>query len=47
VCYVLPLFVRTVNLRAGVPLAPPLLACLLGAVALRVLRPARQAVAAS
>jgi hypothetical protein len=38
-CYVLPLCVRTLNLRAGLPLAPPVLACLLGVVVARALRP--------
>lgn len=42
-CYVLPLCVRTVNLRAGLPLAPPLLACLLAVVAVRAVRPAAHA----
>jgi hypothetical protein len=46
-CYVLPLFVRTVNLRAGLPLAPPLLACLLGCVVLRTCRTQAAAVLAT
>ena len=36
-CYVLPLCVRTINLRTGVPLAPPCLAALLAVLALRIL----------
>jgi hypothetical protein len=37
-CYVLPLCVRTVNLRVGLPLAPPLLAWLLAVVISRARR---------
>jgi hypothetical protein len=44
-CYGLPLCVRTVNLRGGVPLAPPLIACLFGVLALRAMRSHRPALA--